>query len=192
MLSKDIVSKVIQRCLITGGDFAEVFEEDTIDNSINILDGKVESSISGRSYGVGIRIFKGLKSVYTYTNNNSLTSLLDVAHKAALALGEVKEEGKIILNNSIVINNNPVIYLPSSISLNKKIGVMRIAYNGAKNYNSEISQVSVGYSDKEQRVLIANSEGLYTEDQRVRTRLYISSIASANGENQTGTEGPGR
>ncbi|MGL5354205.1 MAG: TldD/PmbA family protein, partial [Clostridium sp.] len=192
MLSKDIVSKVIQRCLITGGDFAEVFEEDTIDNSINILDGKVESSISGRSYGVGIRIFKGLKSVYTYTNNNSLTSLLDVAHKAALALGEVQEEGKIILNNSIVINNNPVIYLPSSIALNKKIGVMKIAYNGAKNYNSEISQVSVGYSDKEQRVLIANSEGLYTEDQRVRTRLYISSVASANGENQTGTEGPGR
>lgn len=192
MLSKDIVSKVIQRCLITGGDFAEVFEEDTIDNTINILDGKVESSISGRSYGVGIRIFKGLKSVYTYTNNNSLTSLLDVAHKAALALGEIGEEGKIILNNSIVINNNPVIHLPSSIALNKKIGVMKIAYNGAKSYNSEISQVSVGYSDKEQRVLIANSDGLYTEDERVRTRLYISSVASANGENQTGTEGPGR
>lgn len=192
MLSKEIISKVIQRCLITGGDFAEVFEEDTIDTSVNILDGKVESSISGRSYGVGIRIFKGLKSVYTYTNNNSLTSLLDTAHKAALALGEVKEEGKIILNNTIVTNNNPVIYLPSTIGLDKKIGVMKIAYNGAKNYNSEISQVSVGYSDKEQNVLIANSEGLYTEDKRVRTRLYISSIASLNGENQTGTEGPGR
>ena len=46
MLSKDIISKVIQRCLITGGDFAEIFEEDTIDTTINILDGKVENSIS--------------------------------------------------------------------------------------------------------------------------------------------------
>ncbi|MBU3108135.1 TldD/PmbA family protein [Clostridium gasigenes] len=192
MLSKDIISKVIQRCLITGGDFAEIFEEDTIDTTINILDGKVENSISGRSYGVGIRIFKGLKSVYTYTNNNSLTSLLDVAQKAALALGEIGEEGKIILNSTIVINNNPIIYLPSTIGLNKKISVMKVAYNGAKNYNSEITQVSVGYSDKEQNILIANSEGLYTEDKRVRTRLYISSVASFNGENQTGTEGPGR
>ena len=39
-----------------------------------------------------LEIFKGLKSVYAYTNNNSLTSLLNVAQKAALALGELKEE----------------------------------------------------------------------------------------------------
>ena len=45
--------------------------------------------------------------------------------------------------------------------------------------------------DKEQNVLIANTEGLYTDDKRVRTRLFINAVA-CNGENQTGTEGPGR
>ena len=69
---------------------------------------------------------------------------------------------------------------------------MKIAYNAAKDYHNEISQVSVGYADKEQNVLIANTEGLYVEDKRIRTRLYINAVASANGENQTGTEGPGR
>ncbi len=39
-----------------------------------------------------LEYLKDLKSVYAYTNNNSLTSLLDIAQKAALALGEVKEE----------------------------------------------------------------------------------------------------
>lgn len=92
MLSREIAEKVLGRCLITGGDFAEIFEEDTLNNSISILNGKVENSVGGRTYGIGIRIFKGLKSVYAYTNNNSLTSLLNVAHKAALALGELKEE----------------------------------------------------------------------------------------------------
>ena len=48
---------------------------------------------------------------------------------------------------------------------------MKIAYNAAKDYNNEISQVSVGYADKEQNVLIANTEGLYVEDKRIRTRL---------------------
>ena len=192
MLSREIAEKVLGRCLITGGDFAEIFEEDTLNNSINILNGKVENSVGGRTYGTGIRIFKGLKSVYAYTNNNTLTSLLNVAQKAALALGELKEEKMIVLHERETINFNKILISPSSVELNKKIGVMKIAYNAAKDYHSEIAQVGVGYVDKEQNILIANTEGLYTEDKRIRTRLTINAIASANGENQTGTEGPGR
>ena len=122
MLSREVAQKVLGRCLITGGDFAEIFEEDSLDNSISILNGKVENSIGGRAYGIGIRIFKGLKSVYAYTNNNSLTSLLNVAQKAAMALGELKEEKMIVLNERENINLNPIIITPSSIELNKKIG----------------------------------------------------------------------
>ena len=135
-----------------------------------------EIAIGGRAYGIGIRIFKGLKSVYAYTNNNSLTSLLNVAQKAAMALGELKEERMIVLNERENINLNPIIITPSSIELNKKIGVMKIAYDAAKNYHSEIVQVGVGYADKEQHILIANTEGLYTEDKRTRTRLTVLAI----------------
>lgn len=191
MLSKDILSSVLARCLITGGDFAEIFEEDTLDTSISILNGKVENSISGRTHGIGIRIFKGFKSVYAYTNNTSLSALLDTAQKAALALGELKEDVSIVLSEKTIINNNPIIYIPSSISLQKKIEVMKKGYRAAKEYSEEISQVSVGYLDKEQNILIANTEGLLAEDRRVRTRLSISSVASKDGENQTGFEGPG-
>ena len=191
MLSKDILSSVLARCLITGGDFAEIFEEDTINTSISILNGKVENSISGRTHGIGIRIFKGFKSIYAYTNNRDLSSLLDTAEKAALALGELKEDISVVLNRQEVYNNNPIIYIPSSVSIDKKINVMKTGYKAAKEYHNEISQVSVGYLDKEQNILIANTEGLLTEDRRVRTRLSISSVASANGENQTGFEGPG-
>ncbi|MDZ7543192.1 TldD/PmbA family protein, partial [Clostridium perfringens] len=115
MLSKNILSSVLARCLITGGDFAEIFEEDTIDTSISILNGKVENSISGRTHGIGIRIFKGFKSVYAYTNNISLNALLDTAQKAALALGELKEDISVVLNEKTIYNNNPIIYIPSSI-----------------------------------------------------------------------------
>lgn len=192
MLSREVAQRVLGRCLITGGDFAEIFEEDTVNSTIGILNGKVENSVAGRSYGIGIRIFKGLKSVYAYTNNNSLSSLLDVAYKAALALGEAKEEKNIVLDCTTIKSAHPIIHIPSSIDINKKIGVMKIAYNAAKDYSSEISQVGVNYIDKEQNVLIANTEGLYVEDNRVRTRLAINSVASINGENQTGFEGPGR
>ncbi len=38
--------------------------------------------------------------------------------------------------------------------------------------------------DEDQRVLIANSEGLFTEDRRIRSRIAISSIASNGIDNQ--------
>lgn len=45
MLSKNIVSQVLAKCLITGGDFAEIFEDDSINNSISLVDGKVQDAI---------------------------------------------------------------------------------------------------------------------------------------------------
>lgn len=192
MLSKDILSSVLARCLITGGDFAEIFEDDSINNSISLVDGKVQDAIGGRSYGIGIRIFKGLKSVYAYTNNNSLNSLLETAYRAALALGDVKEEKSIVLSEKKIETIHPILYYPKDVQYERKISILKSAYNGAKNYNSDISQVISSYSDKEQSILIANTDGLYVEDKRIRTRLGVSAVASKENENQTGFQGPGR
>lgn len=192
MLVKEVASQVLAKCLVTGGDFAEIFEEDSISNSIGLIDGKVENALGGRSYGIGIRIFKGFKSIYAYTNDNSLSGLLNTAYKAALALGELKEDKQIILNDSYVFKNiHNIKYYPNAVNYEKKIGIMKTAYKSAKNYSNEISQVSVSYADKDQKVLIANTEGLFVEDRRVRTRLAINSVASNETENQTGFEGPG-
>lgn len=192
MLSKSIAEKVLAKCLVTGGDFAEIFEDNSISNSITLIDGKVNDAIGGRSYGIGIRIFKGLKSVYAYTNNNSLDSLLETAYRAALALGELKGDYSVVLNEKKIDTIHPIIYYPKDIVYDKKIDILKSAYNGAKGFSDDISQVVASYSDKEQNVLIANTEGLYVEDKRVRTRLGISAVASKGSENQTGFEGPGR
>ena len=193
MISKEIASQVLSKCLITGGDFAEIFEEDSISNSIGIIDSKVENALGGRSYGIGIRIFKGFKSVYAYTNDNSLSSLLDTAYKAALALGNLKEENTIILDNSFKYKNmHDIKIYPNTVDYQNKIKVMKEAYTSAKEYSTDISQVNVTYMDKTQNILIANTEGLYIEDERIRTRLGISAVASKGSENQTGFEGPGR
>jgi len=194
MLSKSVASEVLAKCLVTGGDFAEIFEEDSINNSISLVDGKVDDAIGGRSYGIGIRIFRGLNSVYAYTNNNSLESLLDTAYRAALALGEVKGDSisTIILNEKKIATIHPIIYYPKDVTYDKKIAVLKSAYGGAKNFSDDISQVIASYADKEQNILIANTEGLYVQDTRIRTRLGVSAIASKGSENQTGFEGPGR
>lgn len=192
MLSKDLISLVIGRALSTGGDFAELFIEDTSRNSLSMVEGKIENAVSGRDFGIGIRIFKDLRCIYAYTNDAGKGALLNMAGEAAAALGEIGAESTVNLTEHEHKNINKIIMLPSSIALSRKVDKLKEAYKAAKDYSKEIKQVMVSYGDVEQNVIIANSEGLYTADKRVRTRFVVHSIASDGKENQTGTEAPGR
>ena len=69
MLEKSLVEKILNEALSTGGDFAEIFVEKKNNCGLFMIDGKIESSLSGRDFGIGIRIFKDLYSVYGYTND---------------------------------------------------------------------------------------------------------------------------
>ena len=54
-----------------------------------------------------------------------------------------------------------------------------------------ITQTNISYFDSTQNVIIANTEGLWAEDERVRTRVFVSAVASEGNEKQTGYFGPG-
>jgi len=194
MLSKILIEEVLSKALCTGGDFSEIFLEDTVKNNISMVDGKVDNSVSGRDFGIGIRIFKGLNSVYAYTNDASRESLLETAYKAACAIGNINNDKGIDINltERICSNIHPILYVPSTVSNLKKVKEMKKAYTAAKDYSSEIAQVTINYADVDQKVLIANSEGLLTNDRRIRTRAFIQAVASNGVENQMGYQGPGR
>lgn len=88
-------------------------------------------------------------------------------------------------------NYNPIKILPSSITKKEKVDLLRMGYESAKNYDDVISQVTVGYLEQEQNILIANTEGLLVTDSRVRTRYSVESVASKDGEMQVGYYAPG-
>ena len=191
MLSRKLIENTLTAALSTGGDFAEIFVEDRTNNGIVMIGGKVESTMSGRDYGVGIRIFKGFNSVYAYTNKSDEDTLIETAKKAAQAV-----EGNIIdltinLTKSDVKNINIIQIDPSKVEKTKKVQVMKKAYDIAFNYDELITQVSINYTDYIQNIMVANSEGLWKEDTRVRSRLGISSVASKDGEMQSGFFAPG-
>lgn len=191
MINKSVIEDVIIAALSVGGDFAEIFVEDKINTELTLLGGKIEKGMSGRDYGVGIRLFSGTNSVYAYTNDSSKENLIRVAKEAALAVKSTKGITSLNLKRNHIEDNNTILVLPSSIEKSEKVKLMKSAYNAAKGYDELITQVSINYMDSEQNILIANSEGLFVEDRRVRTRLGIRSVASKDGEMQSGFYGPG-
>ncbi len=192
MLAESLVTDVILAALSTGGDFAELFMEDTYNTNVRMLNGKVEEGVSGRDYGVGIRIFKGFRSVYAYTNDASRENLLKVALEAAAALSGTKEVTNLVLARMAVEKFNPVRLEPRKVLHSDKVGVMRRAHVAASGYDQQVTQVAINYLDTDQNVLIANSEGLYAQDRRIRTRLGINAVASKGNEKQSAFRGPGR
>ena len=71
MLDQRIAQEVIDCALSTGGDFAEIFYEDRLNNGVMMRSGKVESINSGRLHGAGVRVYLGLRGVYVYTNDTT-------------------------------------------------------------------------------------------------------------------------
>ena len=191
MLDKILIEDILNEALSTGGDFAEIFVESKTGDSFYLVDGKIEQAISGKDFGIGIRIFKDLFSVYAYTNDMNKENLIKTAQKAAKAIKGTKQDITINLLKQEIENKNKVLLAPGSILKDDKILVMKEAYTAAKEYDECISQVRINYNDYTQNILIANSEGTLVEDTRVRSRLGIESIASNVNDMQTGSYRPG-
>lgn len=191
MLQQSIIEDLLTAALSTGGDFAEIFVEEKFNTNMMLIGGKIERSIAGIDYGIGIRILKGLQSVYAYTNEYEKDKLIAVALEAAQAVtGEPKNLSLNLLTQSID-NKHPIRTFPREVRKLEKVNVMREVYGAAKNYDPLISQVTVNYKDEDQKVLIANSDGRLVEDRRVRTRLSTEAVAANENEMQTGYYGPG-
>jgi TldD protein len=191
MLAESLLESVLLAATSTGGDFAEVFCEDRTSTSITMVGGNVESCVSGRDYGVGIRVFKELNYVYAYTNDDRPEQLLRAARSAAEAI----TGGPGLVATNLVRHEAPRINVialpPGSVDKRRKVDLVTQAYHTAKGYDEVITQVRVNYMDEDQQVLIANTEGLLIEDRRVRTRMGVVAVATRGVEKQSGSRSPG-
>lgn len=190
-MTQEKARRVLEAALSGGGDFAEIFLENKKNNSLQLIGGEIRSAISGRDYGLGLRVIKGLKSVYSFTNNTSEENLLALALKSARALEGDKINQVLDFEQKKPKNLNWIKHDPGNYSLKEKEEALRQAYEAAMAYDELISQASISYMDWDQEVLIINSQGLWVEDKRVRSRFAVSAVADYKGEKQTGFRGPG-
>ena len=191
MLSKENLEEILQTALRGGGDFAEIFMEETNAASLLCEDNKVEKISSGTQIGAGIRIISGKESAYLATSDTSFESLREAALKISGSISGEKKKLKIELKPQAPYQISQIVKRPNEIPTGEKAAKVELLNQIARSYGDRIKQVAVRYADLNQAVTIANSEGIYVEDNRIRTRYYINVIAQKNGILQTGYEAPG-
>ena len=191
LLDQNIAREVLQEAVRTGGDFAEIFVEDRIDNTLMMRSGRIETANTGRLHGAGVRVFSGTNAVYVHTNDTSREGLMACARQAAAA---VKGGAGCIVQPFKAwdaVRPEEIRLLPTDVKAAVKAEKIRAAEAAARRVSPEIVQVIGNYIDHVQNVCICNTEGVFVTDQRVRTRLAVSAVASNGTENQTGSDSPG-
>ncbi len=192
MIPKDLCERVLGVAVSTGADYAELFAENTLNHTIEMVGGKVDAINDNVIAGAAIRVYKGLRSVMASTVDTSEAGLLKCARRVADALGEGKAEIAIHLSERVLANIHPVLDAPSSVANVRKVDILRAASGAAKEYNGAVRQVTGTFLDVDHNILIASTDGVYAQDRQIRTRLVIRAVAEINGQTQTGSCSPGR
>lgn len=190
MIGADLINKILQTALENGGDFAEVFVEDKYNTNITVNNDVVDNGIVAKDYGIGIRVFSKNNYVYTYSSNDSEENLIKITKEACKAF---EKSSPISLNKVSELTRSSIAIEKyfSKTNYKRKLDIINQTINAGKSYDDAIKRMSVRYLDQEQHVIIANTEGVYKEDNRYKTRMIISAYAEKNGNLQSGYIGPG-
>jgi TldD protein len=193
LIEEQTLARTLGAALRHGGEFAEVFAEDRRTAGARLDDGKVEEFVSGRERGAGIRVVRGDTTGFAHTSDLSEAGLLAAAEAAAGAARGTGEGARTVaLERRAVTPPHEVAILPETVAKVRKAEVLDRADHAARAVGDSVRQVSASYADSRRRVLIANSDGLLVEDDRVRTRFGVSCVAVGDTGMQTGSESPGR
>ena len=181
---KNFLHSVIEESLKNGGEYADIFFEDTRVNSISYLDSKIDDMNLGNNYGVGLRVIVNKKTIYLYSNDTSEDSLMNLARSAASIISDKKYIAKdFILSNEK--DNHPLHIDPFNINFNEKIDVLSYLDKTARGVSDKIKQVNARYMEKQRNILVCASNGILKEDSQTYIRLVMMSMASDGSNTQT-------
>jgi TldD protein len=190
-LTTNQLEEILNIALKSGADFAEIFLEESNLTAIVLEDNKLEKIKSGIDIGAGIRLIKDKTIIYRSQSDVSLEGLQTLAKNAAAAFNDKRKLTANGLRPAVSNMPYPIARRPETVSIEEKTAVLETLNRTARSYGDKIKQVSASYADSNQGITVANSNGLYIEDQRIRLRYYINVIATDGAVMQTGYEAPG-
>jgi TldD protein len=187
LIDQPVLERVLHSALRTGGEFAEVFAEDKRNGNGVLDDGRVEQLTSGRDRGAGIRVVVGDTTGFAHTADLSEAGLLAAAEAASAAArrggGGVRS---VELTPAEVQSPSEVRIFPEDVAKADQVAVLRQADEAARAAGREISQVTASIGGIRRRILVANTDGLLTGDDQVRTFFSVNAVAAGDTGMQTG------
>jgi TldD protein len=181
--------RALRTALSRGGDLAELFWERHETLQLVLDDGKVEDAIAGVDQGAGIRVVDGERTTYA---NGNVTHVDDVMALAGRAAASVESGGDLHdtspLSPDELGRPHTVAVDPRSVPVERKVALLRTANQVARAVDPRVTQVTVTYAESVQDVLVANSDGTYRTDTRIRLNFALNVVAKQGEVLESGFE----
>ncbi len=181
-VSTGMLQKVIAEAMSKGGDYADLFFEHKISNTLGLEDGKVNQAYSNVDYGMGVRVLRGDQTGFAYTENISLNDMLKVARTAASIAGDPQTFNQNAFLEKVAPDYYKVAASWEDTSVEEKIPFVQKLNDRLFELDEKVSKARVFLSDESAYVLFYNSEGLLTHDYRPMASLAVLCVMEKDGQ----------
>ena len=175
-MNKKTLQLLLDNIIESEVDFGEIFYENTLVKTYEVIDSKLDTINSRITHGVGIRLAHNNDIVYGYTNDLKKKSLYELVSRIKnnfsnnRLIKEVNLERLKISRDKSVIKHN-------DMDDNKKKEYLLNIDKLARSIDSRIVQVDTVFYESDSEVIIANTNNTYVKENRPLTRLNITVIA---------------
>ncbi|MDR2828420.1 MAG: TldD/PmbA family protein [Acholeplasmatales bacterium] len=190
MIEKSKIQELLDLGLSSGATFCEIFFEDKLARTTQSLNGLIMGASTANTYGAGVRILQNTDEVYGYTNDISYESLKKIVYDLATSFkGEARKSAP--LGEALKYKVKARIY-GDKVAAAPKARRLALLSSIIKNYDPRIVQGGANLGEDVQKVLIVNSNGLYQDDLRIRTRIALLAVAADEKGMQDAYDAPGK
>lgn len=187
LLEPALAERVLAKALGNGGRFAEVFAERRHGLAMAIDESRIESVQSGAEEGAGIRVVDGSTTYFAHVDGLAEADLERAASEAAAAVRGGRAEA-ISLQSGEFPEPLPIAVQPEEVAATRKAELLRELDERGRAAGGEIAQLSASYAEARRQVAVANSDGLFSGDDRTRVRIGAQAVARRDGTVETGAE----
>jgi TldD protein len=177
---------VMAELTANGADAAELYFQHQRSNNLSLEDGIVSRANSSISQGVGLRVVIGEQTGYAFTEDVTLSSMLAAAQTAAAIANQAAVVAPLAYNPKKTGDLYTTALPWADVGIDRKLPLLKHVDHKAHAADPAVSKVSVGWSDVDERVMIATLEGNLVMDHRPMTRLTAMVTATRDGETQSG------
>jgi len=174
-------------------DYADLYFEHTVAETISMEESLVKRASSSISQGVGVRATSGEKTGYAYSDEITLAQLEQAAETARYIARSPAGAGTVpaIRIGRPTRNLYPVALPATDVATREKVVLLQQIDALGRSCDPRIKNVMASFSTEYKTVLIADSDGQVVGDVQPLSRLHVTCIAEEDGQRQIGAYGGG-
>jgi TldD protein len=186
VIEPEVAERALARALANGGEFAEVFAERSAGLTMAIDESRIEAVQSGAAEGVGVRVTSGGTTYFSHVDGLDPADIERAAEEAAAALRAERAEPRFL--RAVASRPQPIEQPPAAVPAERKAALLRELDERGRGAGAEIAQFIASYAEIRREVAVANSEGLFSGDDRTRVRIGAQAVARRDDAVETGAE----